>query len=46
MEAVGAAEADVLELIPQSHAIVGVAGDTDESIAIVGTVTNQVLHHL
>lgn len=46
MVAVGTAEGDVLELVSEGHAIVGVAGGADEGIAVVRTVTNQILHHL
>ena len=46
MVAVGAAEGDVLKLISEGHPIVGVAGGADEGIAVVRTVTNQILHHL
>ncbi len=44
--AVGTAEGEVLKLVPEGHAIVGVALGADESVAVVGPVPHQVLHHL
>lgn len=44
--AVGTAEGQVLKLVSESHAVVGVTLRTDECIAVVGAITHQVFHHL
>ena len=46
MEAIGTTKGRVLKLVSESHSIVGVTLRADESIAIVRTVTNEVLDHL
>ena len=46
MVTVGAAKAEELKVIAQSHAVVGVALHTDEGVAVARAVANQVLHKL